>query len=144
MIKTHNSSTHAFPFFTSQMDNVKEASHLFQSAQHLIRGFSITPAKLQEAKELFAGAQSFWKGLQNRGQARSASVDEEGLGEEHFIEPWAKEGKDVWMFSGCRDNQTSADTSISGAHVGGESFFPFLFEWWSLVPGRARAHGPCL
>ncbi|KAG8884481.1 hypothetical protein FRB98_002380 [Tulasnella sp. 332] len=103
------------------MDNVKEAASLYQSAQHLVRGFALTPAKLQEAKELFAGAQNFLKGFQNRGRAKAADVDAEGLGEEHFIEPWAKEGKDAWMFSGCRDDQTSADTSISGAHVGAMS-----------------------
>ncbi|KAG8993883.1 hypothetical protein FRB94_010313 [Tulasnella sp. JGI-2019a] len=102
------------------MDNVKQAAHLYQRAQHLVHGFSLTPTKIQEAKELFAGAQTFWKGFQNRGQ-KPVDVDEEGLGEEHFIEPWAKEGKDVWMFSGCRDDQTSADTSISGAHVGAMS-----------------------
>ncbi|KAG8847530.1 hypothetical protein FRB96_001577 [Tulasnella sp. 330] len=104
---------------SDMMDNVKEAASLYQSAQHLVRGFALTPAKLQEAKELFAGAQNFLKGFQNRGRAKAADVDAEGLGEEHFIEPWAKEGKDAWMFSGCRDDQTSADTSISGAHVGG-------------------------
>jgi metacaspase-1 len=38
--------------------------------------------------------------------------------EEHFVEDWKNEGKDVWMFSGCADDQTSADTSIAGAATG--------------------------
>jgi metacaspase-1 len=46
----------------------------------------------------------------------------EGLGEEHFQEDWSTEHKRVIMFSGCRDDQTSADADIAGAHVGAMSW----------------------
>ena len=61
------------------------------------------------------GAKSFFNALQHRDDG---PVNEHGLGEEVFVEDWKHEGKDVWMFSGCADNQTSADTSIAGAATG--------------------------
>ena len=71
-------------------------------------------AKVNDAKILFGGAKTFFHGLQHQPEAS----DESGLGEEHFVEDWKSEGKDVWMFSGCADDQTSADTSIAGAATG--------------------------
>jgi hypothetical protein len=49
-------------------------------------------------------------------------VNEHGLGEEYFVEDWKNERKDAWMFSGCADDQTSADTSIAGAPTGAMSY----------------------
>lgn len=71
--------------------------------------------KVADAKVLMGGAQSFWKSLHHQ---RQEETNEDGLGEEHFVEDWKGEGKDVWMFSGCADEQTSADTSIAGAATG--------------------------
>jgi hypothetical protein len=47
---------------------------------------------------------------------------EEGLNEEHFEEDWKGEHKRVIMYSGCRDDQTSADATIGGGHVGAMSW----------------------
>jgi metacaspase-1 len=96
------------------IDNVKQGINLASSAVNLLRGgFSVK--KIQDAKVLLGGARTFFAGLQHR---PTTPVNEDGLGEENFIEPWKQEGKDVWMFSGCADNQTSADTSIAGAATG--------------------------
>ena len=95
------------------MDNVKQGIGLVAAASDLLRGgFSMN--KVQDAKVLMGGATSFFKGLQHRNEP----TNEDGLGEEHFVEDWRNERKDVWMFSGCADDQTSADTSIAGAATG--------------------------
>jgi hypothetical protein len=89
---------------------------LVQGAQHLIQGgFSYN--KLQDAQQLYAGAQSFFNSLKHMGKDTPA-----GLGEEEFKENWEAEDKQVVMFSGCRDDQTSADAAISGGHVGAMSW----------------------
>ena len=95
------------------MDNVKKGMGLIAAASDLMRGgFSMN--KVQDAKMLMGGATSFFKGFQHREQP----TNEHGLGEEHFVEDWKAERRDVWMFSGCADDQTSADTSIAGAATG--------------------------
>ena len=98
------------------MDNVKQGVHLMSAAKHLLQG-GFTYDKVNDAKQLYAGAQAFFKSFQHQGQEQ-----EEGLGEEHFMEDWAHEGKSVFMFSGCKDDQTSADASIGGSHVGAMSW----------------------
>jgi metacaspase-1 len=100
----------------SLMDNVKQGVHLVQAARHLVQGgFSFK--KVDDAKMLLAGAQSFFQGFKHKGEA-----EEEGLGEEHFQEDWRSENKQVFMYSGCKDDQTSADANISGSHVGAMSW----------------------
>jgi len=47
---------------------------------------------------------------------------QEGLNEEGFAEDWKGEHKRVIMYSGCRDDQTSADATIGGGHVGAMSW----------------------
>lgn len=95
------------------MDNVKKGMGLVAAASDLMRG-GFNPNKIQDAKMLLGGATSFFKGLQHRDEPSN----EHGLGEEHFVENWKGEGKDVWMFSGCADDQTSADTRIGGQPTG--------------------------
>ena len=100
----------------SLVDNVKQGLHLVSTASNLLQGgFSFS--KVNDAKQLLAGAQSLFKGFTHRGEQQ-----EEGLGEEHFQEDWNRENKRVWMYSGCKDDQTSADASISGEHVGAMSW----------------------
>ncbi|PMD55154.1 peptidase C14 [Hyaloscypha bicolor E] len=99
------------------IDNVKQGVNLATGAMNLLRG-GFSAAKIQDAKVLLGGAKSFFAGLQHR---PVGDVNEDGLGEENFIEPWKHEGKDVWMFSGCADHQTSADTTIAGAATGAMS-----------------------
>jgi hypothetical protein len=96
------------------IDNVKQGINLATGAMNLLRG-GFSAAKIQDAKVLLGGAKSFFAGLQHR---PVEDLNEDGLGEENFIEPWKHEGKDVWMFSGCADHQTSADTTIAGAATG--------------------------
>lgn len=100
----------------SMMDNVKTGLGLLHEAGGLIQG-GFTMSKLVQAKELFAGANTFFKQLQHAGQPQ-----EEGVGEEHFVEDWKSEHKFATMFSGCRDDQTSADASIGGESVGAMSW----------------------
>lgn len=73
--------------------------------------------KLTHAKELFAGASTLFKQFQHSGEQQ-----EEGVGEEYFVEDWKSEHKFVTMFSGCRDDQTSADANIGGSSVGAMSW----------------------
>jgi hypothetical protein len=96
------------------IDNVKQGISLANAAVNLVHG-GFSAAKINDAKALIGGAKSFFAALQHR---PDGPVNEHGLGEEKFVEDWKHEGKDCWMFSGCADNQTSADTSIAGAATG--------------------------
>jgi len=100
------------------MDNLKKGAQLVGEAEHLIQG-GFTFDKLGEARQLFSGATDFFRGLKHMGEQRE---EEEGLQEDTFVEDWGKEHKWVTMFSGCRDDQTSADASISGNNVGAMSW----------------------
>ena len=53
--------------------------------------------KVDDAKQLLAGAHSLFHGLAHRHEPIK-----EGLGEEKFVENWNTEGRDVWMFSGAK------------------------------------------
>nr|POF04585.1 metacaspase-1 [Quercus suber] len=102
----------------NMMDNVKMGVQLFGEASHLIQG-GFTMDKVGEAKELLAGATSFFRSLTHEQE----QTDEYGLGEQDFAEEYRGEAaKQVWMYSGCRDDQTSADASIAGSHVGAMSW----------------------
>jgi hypothetical protein len=100
------------------IDNVKTGINLAQQAVNLVRG-GFNTKKIEDAKALLGGAKSFFAGLQHR---PTTPVNEHGLGEEYFVEDWKNERKDAWMFSGCADDQTSADTSIAGAATGAMSY----------------------
>ena len=96
-------------------------------ASHLLQGdLRASPG---EARHLLAGATSFFRGLKHQWNDDGQQGD--GLQEiDDFEEDWSQEGKAVFMFSGCRDEQTSADAFINGRHVGE---FHCLF-----IPGRVR------
>ncbi|OAL36313.1 hypothetical protein AYO20_04471 [Fonsecaea nubica] len=96
------------------MDNLKVGAELIGEASHLIRGdFAFDSAG--EARHLLAGATSFFRGLKHQ---YDGDYDEglHAVGE--FEEDWGPENKSVFMFSGCKDEQTSADAFINGRHVG--------------------------
>jgi metacaspase-1 len=97
------------------VDTVKQGVGLLSKASRLFHS-GLNPGSMGEARELIVGATGFFKGLSRRGEPK-----EDGLEEEHFAEDWAREGKTVFMFSGCADDQTSADTSIGGQKVGAVS-----------------------
>ncbi|KAI6839585.1 metacaspase [Hortaea werneckii] len=100
------------------LDNVEAGMRLMGSASHLLQGH-LSKAKIGEAKSLLAGATDFFKGLTHQ----QASVDQYGLDESDTMDSYAREGaKNVWMYSGCRDDQTSADANIQGSHVGAMSW----------------------
>ncbi|KAI7285734.1 metacaspase [Hortaea werneckii] len=100
------------------LDNVEAGMRLIGSASHLLQNH-LSKAKIGEAKSLLAGATDFFKGLTHQ----QASVDQYGLDESDTMDSYASEGaKNVWMYSGCRDDQTSADASIQGSHVGAMSW----------------------
>jgi hypothetical protein len=84
---------------------------LLSQASSLIQG-GFTMDKLARGRALFEEAGSIFKRFQGGGEQQ-----EEGVGEEHFVEDWKSEHKFVTMFSGCADDQTSADASIGGESV---------------------------
>ncbi|KAI1751483.1 peptidase C14, caspase domain-containing protein [Xylaria castorea] len=100
------------------VDTIKQGMNLIRSAEELLEG-GFSMSEFDDAKMLLGGATDFFNGLHHR---RGQEADEDGLAAENFEEHWETEGKDVWMFSGCSDNQTSADTSIAGAATGAMSW----------------------
>ncbi|KAK2604081.1 hypothetical protein N8I77_007040 [Diaporthe amygdali] len=100
------------------LDHIKKGMGLVHAAGQLMRG-GFSRDKIADAKMLLGGATDFFNGLHH---ARNGGADDEGLAPEQFDEDWEEEGKDVWMFSGCRDDQTSADATISGAATGAMSW----------------------
>lgn len=101
----------------SLVDNIQQGASLAYQAYSLIQG-GFSMRKIDDAKMLLGGAKSFFHGFHHREE----ETNEEGLGEEHFVEDWKGEGKDVWMFSGCADSQTSADANIGGTSTGAMSW----------------------
>jgi hypothetical protein len=96
----------------SLLDNLRVGARLVGEAQRLIDGgFSYN--KVGEAQQLLAGASSFFKGLRHMGEQ-----EEEGLDAGEFVGQYGSEQKMVTMFSGCKDDQTSADASIEGQATG--------------------------
>jgi hypothetical protein len=100
------------------MDTFKKGVGLVRAAEHLLQGgFSMT--KVNDAEMLLGGATDFFNSLHHvRGGADSEGLAEDG----GYAKEWETEGKDVWMFSGCADDQTSADTSIAGKATGAMSW----------------------
>lgn len=105
----------------TMMENVQTGMRLFGEASHLMQGgFSFEEVLMSgEGKGMLSDAKSFFSGLTHKNDA-----DEYGLGRVGgFEEEYRHEGpKAVWMYSGCRDDQTSADASIAGSHVGAMSW----------------------
>ncbi|KAI0480968.1 peptidase C14 [Xylariaceae sp. FL0804] len=115
----------------NMIDTIQQGIGLLHTAEHLLEG-GFSMSKVDDAKMLLGGATDFFNALQHRGgdgggdDGNGGNDDEDGLVAEDFGDDnWTTEGKDVWMFSGCADNQTSADTSIAGAPTGAMS--------WALV-----------
>ena len=101
------------------VDNLKEGISLVSEATHLVQG-GLRFDNIDQAKQLYAGATSFFRGLTHEGSG--GGEGEDGLQQEDFDEDWSHEGKSVFMFSGCKDEQTSADAFIAGKHVGAMSW----------------------
>ncbi|RFU28813.1 hypothetical protein B7463_g7526, partial [Scytalidium lignicola] len=98
------------------MDNIKAGMHLLHEANDIFaRGFSFD--KMAEAQDLYSGATSFFRSFKHMGESQPA-----GLDEDDNFEVYSREHKMVTMFSGCRDDQTSADASIGGTSEGAMSW----------------------
>lgn len=106
------------------MDNLKMGYQLVGEASHLIQGgFSLQ--NVGEAAQLLGGAKDFFQSLRHQFTEDDGgnTGSQTGLAaESDFGEDWAREGKSVFMFSGCKDEQTSADAFIAGKHVGAMSW----------------------
>jgi hypothetical protein len=108
------------------IDNLKQAGHLVAEANDLFMGgFSFN--KLAEAEDLYAGATSFFRSFKHRGE------QQEGLANSDYS-AYAQEHKMVTMFSGCRDDQTSADANIGGMAEGAMS--------WAFLQTMQRIQNP--
>lgn len=71
-------------------------------------------SELGAARHLLAGSKDFFKSLRHQIDGDG----EEGLqADDDYEEDWAGEQKRVFMFSGCKDEQTSADAFIGMKHV---------------------------
>lgn len=90
-------------------------------------GFSFD--KLAEAKDLYAGATSFFRSFKHMGESQPDCLDED----DNFS-AYAAEHKMVTMFSGCRDDQTSADATINGTAEGAMS--------WAFLETMKRMENP--
>ena len=100
------------------MDSFKQGMHLVGAADHLIQGAErFDPSAIGDAKQLLAGATDFFHGLKHMGEQHEAGLEAELSGHDY-----SQEHKFVTMFSGCKDEQTSADASIGGSHVGAMSW----------------------
>ncbi|KAK6420417.1 hypothetical protein LTR95_016944 [Oleoguttula sp. CCFEE 5521] len=102
----------------SMLSNVKMGIQLVSEASNLIQG-GYGMNSIREGEHLLAGATSFFRSLTHREEQ-----DQYGLGQaEGFAEEYRDEGpRSVFMYSGCRDDQTSADAAIAGSHVGAMSW----------------------
>lgn len=119
------------------INNVKQGVSLAMQASSLLRG-GFSTEKVGDVQSFVGDARSFFHKLQHP----QAPADESGLADETFMEDWRNEGKDVWMFSGCADDQTSADTSMQGLATG--IFFHVLDSSINglLTTAQVQCHGP--
>lgn len=103
------------------LDNVQAGMELWSEASHLLQGdFSF--AQLGEAAQLFGGARDFFRGIMHQLEDEDSDAPN-GLAPVHdFAQDWSREGKSVFMFSGCKDSQTSADAVIGGRPSGAMSW----------------------
>lgn len=110
------------------VDNIKQGIHLVSEANDLFMGgFSFN--KLAEAEDLYAGATSFFRSFKHRhDQSAPAGLDSSDYAS------YAAEKKMVAMFSGCRDDQTSADATIGGMAEGAMS--------WAFLQTMQRVQNP--
>jgi hypothetical protein len=110
------------------LDNVKQGMHLFGEANDLVMGgFSFD--KMAEAQDLYAGATSFFRSFKHMGESQAP-----GLDQDDDYSSYAQEHKMVTMFSGCRDDQTSADANIQGTSEGAMS--------WAFLETMKRIQNP--
>lgn len=110
------------------MDNLRQGAHLLAEANDLFDGgFGFD--KMAVAQDLFAGATSFFRSFKHMGESQPPGLDEDDA-----YRVYAQEHKMVTMFSGCRDDQTSADANINGTSEGAMS--------WAFLETMKRIANP--
>lgn len=137
----HSGSALELPFIyrsdsdgnVNMMDDLKKGANLAAEASHLLMG-GLSFQRMGEAKQLYAGATDFFRSLKHQREGLAEGDRPPGLAQEGFAEDWEKEKKYVTMFSGCKDEQTSADASIGGSHVGAMS--------WAFLETMKRKPNP--
>lgn len=113
------------------MDNLEAGAQLYSEAAHLLEGdFSFN--QLGEAAQLLGGAKDFFRGLKHQFDDMGGDTTNGLAPVNDFAADWSREGKSVFMFSGCKDSQTSADAFIAGKHVGAMS--------WAFLETMRRDH----
>ena len=98
-----------------------------EASDLMMGGFSFN--KLAEAEDLYAGATNFFRSFKHRGEQQAP-----GLGADEDNAMYEQEHKMVTMFSGCRDDQTSADANIGGMSEGAMS--------WAFLQTMKRVQNP--
>jgi hypothetical protein len=96
--------------------SLKQGLRLATGAANLLQG-GFTMEKVRDAQQLYAGARSFFQSMKHMGEEHHEGLDSSGRPVDYSYE-----SKRVFMYSGCRDDQTSADASIAGGHVGAMSW----------------------
>jgi metacaspase-1 len=95
----------------SLMDNFRAGMHLVGEAQGLIQG-GFTMDKVASAQHLLAGATDFFRSLKHEFDDEGQYDGGDGLYQSSSRRD--EEQRSVFMLSGCKDDQTSADAFIQG------------------------------
>lgn len=95
--------------------SIKTGLRLASSAANLLQG-GFNMNKVRDAQELLGGAKSFFRSMGRLGESKEDGLDQEANSD------YPEEARRAIMFSGCRDDQTSADASIAGAATGAMSW----------------------
>ena len=128
--------------FTDVVQRLQEGAQLVVAAEQLAHApVLLSLDTLAEAKTLLHGVTGFAKELTVvaetaiHGEGDDDEPNEDGLVKVNTIVVTTTVAKDVWMFSGCADYQTSADTSIGGVATGAMSW-AFLAAMRQTPPGE--------
>jgi len=123
----------------SMFDNFRTGVKLLSNANHLIQG-GLSLNKLDEARQLVSDTSSFFRSFGGGGEGSRRGIggmrgDDDGDGDDgdgegylHHDTSFAEheerkdEKKLVTLFSGCADEQTSADATIQGKATGAMSW----------------------
>lgn len=129
--------------FTDVVQTLQEGAQLVVAAEQLAHApLLLSLDSLAQAKSLLHGMTGFAKELAVVAETaihgdsdNDGEPDEDGLVKVVTTVVTTTVAKDVWMFSGCADNQTSADTNIGGVATGAMSW-AFLAAMRQTPPGE--------
>lgn len=95
----------------SIMNNVKAGLNLVMEADNLLEGrYGLN--SVAAAKQMLGDANNFFQGFRHQHHGPA------GLESDNTGRDWSREQKFVTMYSGCRDEETSADAYIAGRNCG--------------------------